>query len=100
MSSGWRVTARLPGAAAGDLSAKSNLRGGEVDETLVRFDGLRLFNPFHFKDFQTIFSTIDPAIVRGIEVYTGAFPASYGDRMSGVTSSNTSTAPSGVSDSP
>ena len=81
-----RATARLPGAAAGDLSAKSNLRGGEVDETLVRFDGLRLFNPFHFKDFQTIFSTIDPAIVRGIEVYTGAFPASYGDRMSGVIS--------------
>ena len=81
-----RATARLPGAAAGDLSAKSNLRGGEVDETLVRFDGLRLFNPFHFKDFQSIFSTIDPAIVRGIEVYTGAFPASYGDRMSGVIS--------------
>jgi outer membrane receptor protein involved in Fe transport len=81
-----RATARLPGAAAGDLSAKSNLRGGEVDETLVRFDGLRLFNPFHFKDFQNIFSTIDPAIVRGIEVYTGAFPASYGDRMSGVIS--------------
>jgi len=81
-----RATARLPGAAAGDLSAKANLRGGEVDETLVRFDGLRLFNPFHFKDFQNIFSTIDPAIVRGIEVYTGAFPATYGDRMSGVIS--------------
>jgi outer membrane receptor protein involved in Fe transport len=81
-----RATARLPGAAAGDLSAKANLRGGEVDETLVRFDGLRLFNPFHFKDFQNIFSTIDPAIVRGIEVYTGAFPAAYGDRMSGVIS--------------
>ena len=79
-----RATARLPGAAAGDLSAKANLRGGEVDETLVRFDGLRLFNPFHFKDFQNVFSTIDPAIVRGIEVYTGAFPAAYGDRMSGV----------------
>ena len=81
-----RATARLPGAAAGDLSAKSNLRGGEVDETLVRFDDLRLFNPFHLKDFQSIFSTIDPAIVRGIEVYTGAFPVGYGDRMSGVIS--------------
>ena len=59
-------------------------RGGEVDETLVRFDGLRLFNPFHFKDFLSIFSTIDPAIIREIEVYTGAFPAAFGDRMSGV----------------
>jgi len=81
-----RAAARLPGAAAGDLSAKVNLRGGEVDETLIRFDGLRLFNPFHFKDFQSIFSTIDPAIVRGIDVYTGAFPAPFGDRMSGVIS--------------
>jgi outer membrane receptor protein involved in Fe transport len=90
-----RATARLPGAAAGDLSAKSNLRGGEVDETLVRFDGLRLFNPFHLKDFQSVFSTIDPAIVRGIEVYTGAFPAAYGDRMSGVISID-SLAPSNV----
>lgn len=60
-----RATARLPGAAAGDLSAKSNLRGGEVDETLVRFDGLRLFNPFHFKDFQSIFR---PSIPRSCAV--------------------------------
>ncbi len=81
-----RATTQLPGAAAGDFSAKANLRGGEGDETLVRFDGLRLFNPFHFKDFQSLFSTIDPAIVRGIEVYTGGFPASFGDRMSGVIS--------------
>lgn len=79
-----RAVSRLPGTAAGDFTAKANFRGGEVDETLVRFDGLRLFNPFHFKDFQSIFSTIDPGIIRGIEVYTGAFPATFGDRMSGV----------------
>jgi outer membrane receptor protein involved in Fe transport len=79
-----RAVSRLPGTAAGDFTAKANFRGGEVDETLVRFDGLRLFNPFHFKDFQSIFSTIDPGIIRGIEVYTGAFPAAFGDRMSGV----------------
>src|SRR5918993_1361121 len=54
-----RAVARLPGAAAGDFTAKANLRGGEVEETLVRFDGLRLFNPFHLKDFQSVFSVID-----------------------------------------
>jgi outer membrane receptor protein involved in Fe transport len=79
-----RAVARLPGAAAGDFTAKANIRGGEVDEILVRFDGLRLFNPFHLKDFQSLFSAIDPGIIRGIEVYTGAFPAAFGDRMSGV----------------
>ena len=79
-----RAVSRLPGTAAGDFTAKANFRGGEVDETLGRFDGLRLFNPFHFKDFQSIFSAIDPGIIRGIEVYTGAFPATFGDRMSGV----------------
>ncbi len=79
-----RAVARLPGTASSDFSAKSNLRGGEVDETLVRFDDLRLYNPFHLKDFQSLFSAIDPAIISGIDVYTGGFPAVYGDRMSGV----------------
>ena len=46
-----RTLARLPGAVGSDLSAKLNVRGGVTDETLVRFDGLRLMNPFHLKDF-------------------------------------------------
>ncbi len=37
-----RAVARLPGTTANGFTAKSNVRGGEVDETLVRFDGLRL----------------------------------------------------------
>lgn len=79
-----RAVARLPGAASGDFSAKVNMRGGETDETLVRFDDLRLQNPFHLKDFQSTFSTIDPGIISGINIYAGGFPVSYGDRMSSV----------------
>lgn len=79
-----RTLARLPGAAATDLSAKFHVRGGAADETLVRFDGLRLANPFHLKDFQSVFSAIDPALIGTIDVYTGGFPANFGDRMSGV----------------
>ena len=79
-----RTLARLPGAAATDLSAKFYVRGGSADETLVRFDGLRLANPFHLKDFQSVFSAIDPALIGAIDVYTGGFPANFGDRMSGV----------------
>ena len=79
-----RAIARLPGSTSGTWTAKSNVRGGETDETLVRFDGLRLFNPFHLKDFQSLFSTIDPSVVSGVDVYTGGFPVTFGDRMSSV----------------
>lgn len=79
-----RAVARLPGAATNGLSARSHVRGGEAGETLVRFDGIRLYNPFHLKDFQTLFSAIDPRIVSSVDVYTGGFAARYGDRMSSV----------------
>lgn len=79
-----RAVGRLPGTASSELSAKTNVRGGEVDETLVRFDDLRLHNPFHLKDFQSVFSSIDPGVISGINVYAGGFPVAFGDRMSSV----------------
>jgi hypothetical protein len=79
-----RAVGRLPGGAMNGLSSKTNIRGGWADETLVTFDDLRLFNPFHLKDFQSIVSAIDPAVIDGLDVYTGAFPSLYGDRLSGV----------------
>ncbi len=60
------------------------MRGGTVEETLFRFDDLRLYNPYHLKDFFGVFSSIDPAIVSDIRVYTGGFPVVFGDRSSGV----------------
>lgn len=79
-----RAVARLPGVASADYTAKSNIRGGEVDEMLVRFDNLRLYNPFHLKDFKSVFSAIDPGITQQMDIYTGGFPSTYGDRMSSV----------------
>lgn len=79
-----RAVARLPGMSSSDLTAKVNVRGGVADETLVRFDDLRLYNPFHLKDFQSPFSAIDPRLIRGIDAYAGGFPVYFGDRMSGV----------------
>jgi outer membrane receptor protein involved in Fe transport len=79
-----RTLTRLPGIANSDLSAKLNVRGGASDETLVRFDGVRLMNPFHLKDFQSVFSAINPSLIRTVDVYTGGFPVRFGDRMSGV----------------
>jgi outer membrane receptor protein involved in Fe transport len=79
-----RAIARLPGTATNGLGAQTHIRGGEADETLVRFDGIRLYNPFHLKDFQRLFSAIDPRIVSSVEVHTGALSAEFGDRLSGV----------------
>jgi hypothetical protein len=79
-----RAVARLPGVARQDYSSRVHLRGGTDEETLVRFDDLRLYDPFHFKDFYGIFSAIDPGIVSDIRVYTGGFPVTFGDRSSGV----------------
>ncbi len=79
-----RAIQRLPGAAASGVSAKTHLRGGEESEIGIMLDGQRLFDPFHIRDYQGIFSAIDARAIDGVEVYTGGFPVRYGDRMSGM----------------
>ena len=78
-----RVVQRLPGTAAGGVSARTHFRGGEDSETGIILNGQRLFDPFHVRDYNNIFSAIDARAIEGVEVYTGGFPARYGDRLSG-----------------
>lgn len=79
-----RVTQRLPGAAASGASAKTHFRGGEESEIGIMLNGMRLFDPFHVRDYQSIFSAIDSRAIEDVEVYTGGFPVRFGDRMSGL----------------
>jgi TonB dependent receptor-like, beta-barrel/Carboxypeptidase regulatory-like domain/TonB-dependent Receptor Plug Domain len=79
-----RVAHRLPGIASDEFSARSHVRGGAVDELTVMLDGLRLVEPFHLRDYEAVFSAIDPRIVAGTEIYSGGFPAAYGDSLSGL----------------
>ncbi len=79
-----RVTQRLPGAAASGASAIAHFRGGETGEIGIMLNGQWLFDPFHIRDYQNIFSAIDARAIEGVEVYTGGFPVRYGDRMSGL----------------
>jgi len=75
---------RLPGVASGGISTRSHVRGGASNEQLLVFDGVRLYEPYHLKDFHTIATTIDQSAVDGVDFYTAGYPARYGDRMSGV----------------
>ena len=79
-----RITHRLPGAAASGASARAHFRGGEQSEVGIVLNGHHLFDPFHVRDYQSIFSTIDSRAIEGVEVYTGGFPVRFGDNMSGV----------------
>jgi outer membrane receptor protein involved in Fe transport len=79
-----RATQRLPGAAASGASAKTHFRGGEDSEIGIMLNGHPLFDPFHIRDYQSIFSAIDARAIEGVEVYTGGFPVRFGDRMSGL----------------
>lgn len=79
-----RAAQRLPGTAAGGLSSRSHFRGGEHNETAIYLNGLKLLDPFHIRDYHSIFSAIDARAISGVEAYTGGFPVAYGDQMSGV----------------
>jgi outer membrane receptor protein involved in Fe transport len=81
-----RITNRLPSTASGGISSRNHVRGGEVNEVLYLLDGLRLYEPFHLKDFQSVATVVNSNAIDGLDFYSGAYPARYGDRMSGVVS--------------
>jgi hypothetical protein len=87
----YRAIAVLPGTSGGDVSARFNVRGGFHDELLVRIDHLELFEPFHLKDFQGVFSVLDPEMIGAVDLVPGGFTAEYGDRMTGVLDMSTRT---------
>ena len=79
-----RSLQRIPGSASGGLSATAHVRGAYDDEVLMRFDGVRLYEPFHLKDFLNLFGAVDPELVDSVNLYSGGFPVEFGDRAAGV----------------
>ncbi len=79
-----RALQRLPGAAASGTSAETHVRGGDRGEIGIMLNGQKLFDPFHVRDYQSVFSTIDSRAIESVEVYTGGFPVRYGNRISGM----------------
>jgi hypothetical protein len=80
----YRAVKLLPGTTGNDFAAGFNVRGSLEDQVLVRLDGLEVYEPFHLKDFQGVFSIFDAEVIGGMELLPGAFPAEFGDRSAAV----------------
>ena len=79
-----RSVHRLPGIASGGVSTRSHVRGGIDNEQLFLFDGLRMYEPYHLKDFHALSTIVDQNAIAGIDFYSAGYQVRYGDRMSGV----------------
>jgi outer membrane receptor protein involved in Fe transport len=84
-----RAVQRLPGAATNGVSSLGAIRGGVPNETAIHLNGLRLYEPFHLKNFYSPISLLDSRLIDNIEFYSGGFPAPYGDRMSAIIDART-----------
>lgn len=76
----FRTLHTLPGVAATeDFGSRLSVRGGGPDENLTVMDGVEIHNPYRLFGLTSAFN---PETVETFELYSAAFPARYGDRLS------------------
>ena len=76
----FRTLQTLPGVAGTDeFGSRLTVRGGGPDQNLTVMDGVEIHNPYRLFGLTSAFN---PETVRSFELYTGAFGARYGDRLS------------------
>jgi outer membrane receptor protein involved in Fe transport len=77
-----RVIQMMPGVQTpSEGSTGFSVRGGGLDQNLVLIDGAPVYNSGHFLGFLSMFNG---DVIRGVDLYKGDFPASYGGRLSSV----------------
>ena len=77
-----RQVQNLPGVTTvGEAATGFNVRGGSVDQNLILYDGLPVFNSSHVFGFLTSFN---PDAVENVTFYKGGVPAQFGGRVSSV----------------
>ncbi|MCW5909599.1 MAG: TonB-dependent receptor [Cyclobacteriaceae bacterium] len=64
-----------------EASSGFNVRGGGVDQNLILFDGVSIFNSSHALGFFTAFNSNS---IKEATLYKGGIPAIYGGRVSSV----------------
>jgi hypothetical protein len=77
-----QVLQTLPGVIyTGDRGGQLYVRGGAPIHNKVVMDGMTIMNPFHSVGFMSVFDT---EILQSVDVYSAAYPAQYGGRVSSV----------------
>jgi outer membrane receptor protein involved in Fe transport len=76
----FRTLQALPGVAATtEFDSRLSVRGGSPDENLTIMDGVEIHNPYRLFGLTSAFN---PETVKAFDLYTGAFSAKHGDRLS------------------
>ncbi len=89
---GFDDPARLASSFAGVASELTSngiaIRGNAPTGLLWRFEGVEIASPSHFTDLQTLggggISALSSHMLADSDFFTGAFPAEYGNALSGV----------------
>jgi hypothetical protein len=72
----------LPGVTTvGEAASGFNVRGGSVDQNLILYDGLPVFNSSHVFGFLSAFNS---DAISEVSFFRGGTPAKYGGRISSV----------------
>jgi len=79
-----RTLRTLPGIGSNDYSAKPRIRGGSTDESVFYLDNFEIINPFHFEEFDGLFSCINSDYITHVKVIPGGFSPTYTDKLAGV----------------
>ncbi len=78
----FRSLQLLPGVSGTNESSSGLfVRGGTPDQNLVLLDGMTVYKVDHFYGF---FSAFNSNAIKDVQLYKGAFPAKYGERLSSV----------------
>lgn len=77
----FRSLQLLPGISYTENSSGLNIRGGSSDQNLVLFDGQTLYNLSHFYG---VVSSINPNVVKDMQIYKGGYDSRFGERVSGI----------------
>jgi hypothetical protein len=77
-----QVLQTLPGVIfTGDRGGQLYVRGGAPIHNKVLLDGMTIINPFHSIGFMSVFDT---ETIQSVDVYSAAYGAQYGGRVSSV----------------
>jgi hypothetical protein len=77
-----QVLQTLPGVIfSGDRGGQFYVRGGAPIHNKVMLDGMTVINPFHSIGFMSVFDT---EILQSVDVYSAAYGAQFGGRVSSI----------------